>query len=174
MAETPEIPEAKDPFDKKVAVTIAMMAVILSFIANTGDDAKTEAILKTNKATNAWGYFQAKSIKQSICESEKSTLTLLAHEGDKSKIESEIKTLDENIKRYKLEKDEVKSNAEKLVEEGEHCNTINQKCDRASLLLQIAIVISSVSILAGWKPLWLAGMAVGLAGAVVGALAFIA
>lgn len=60
MAEAPEIPEANDPFEKQVAVTIACLAVVLAFIGNKGDNAKTDAIIKTNEASNQWGYFQAK------------------------------------------------------------------------------------------------------------------
>ena len=37
MADAPEIPEANDPFEKRVAVTIALIAIVLSFIQNAGD-----------------------------------------------------------------------------------------------------------------------------------------
>ncbi len=46
MAEAPEIPEAKDPFEKRVAVTIAVLAVVLAVVGNKGDNAKTDAIIK--------------------------------------------------------------------------------------------------------------------------------
>ena len=42
------IPEAKDAFEKQVAVTIASLAVVLAVIGNKGDNAKTDAIIKTN------------------------------------------------------------------------------------------------------------------------------
>ena len=47
MPDAPEIPEAKDRFEKTVAITIAVVAVILSWMSNRGDDAKTSAIIKT-------------------------------------------------------------------------------------------------------------------------------
>jgi len=52
MPDAPEIPEAKDPFEKRVAVTIAILAVALAFIGNKGDNARTDAIIKTNEASN--------------------------------------------------------------------------------------------------------------------------
>lgn len=61
MPDAPEIPEAKDPFDKRVALSIAIIAICLSFVANLGDNAKTSAILKTSEASDQWNYFQAKS-----------------------------------------------------------------------------------------------------------------
>lgn len=45
MPEAPEIPEAKDPFEKQVAISIAALAVALSVIGNKGDNAKTDAII---------------------------------------------------------------------------------------------------------------------------------
>lgn len=76
MSETPEIPEANDPFSKQVAITIALLAVVLAFIENKGDNAKTDAIIKTSEAANRWGYYQSKSIKQNIYETE---LEILSH-----------------------------------------------------------------------------------------------
>ena len=78
MAEAPEIPEANDPFEKRAAVTIAILAVVLAVVGNKGDNAKTDAIIKTNEATNQWSYFQAKGIKGSIASAEQELLTLLA------------------------------------------------------------------------------------------------
>jgi hypothetical protein len=52
MSETPEIPEANDPFSKQVAITIALLAVVLALIENKGDNAKTDAIIKTSEAAN--------------------------------------------------------------------------------------------------------------------------
>ena len=60
MSETPEIPEANDPFSKQVAITIALLAVVLAVIENKGDNAKTDAIIKTSEASNRWGYYQSK------------------------------------------------------------------------------------------------------------------
>ena len=50
MADTPEIPEATDPFEKRVAISIAVLAVIMSLVGNLGDNAKTSSIIETNEA----------------------------------------------------------------------------------------------------------------------------
>ena len=51
-----------------LAATIAMLAVVLSFVGNCGDNAKTDAIIKTNEAANKWSHFQAKSVKGQLSE----------------------------------------------------------------------------------------------------------
>ena len=64
MADAVEIPETSDRFGRKVALCIAMMAVVLAFISTKGDNAKGDGLLAATKASGAWSYYQAKSIKE--------------------------------------------------------------------------------------------------------------
>ena len=113
MAEAPEIPEANDPFEKRVAVTIASLAVVLAVIGNKGDNAKTDAIIRTNEASNQWGYFQAKGIKGSIAISESELLSMLApSQTAAADILKKVETLKADAERYKEEQKEIKTRAE--------------------------------------------------------------
>ena len=173
MAETPEIPEAKDPFERMVAVSIAAMAVCLSVINTHGDNAKTDAIIKTNEASNKWGYFQSKSIKEHVDQSQVTTLTALSDtvvQADKRS--TLLAKLDEDIKRYGKEKTDIKAEAEALEKEAAKSQQINDRSDHGALFLQIGIVVASVAILSRWKPLWFSGLVLGVIGAVVGLSAF--
>ena len=173
MADTPEIPESKDPYEKQVAITIAMLAVILSLVSNFGDNAKTEAIIKTNEATNKWGYFQSKSIKEHLTSSESEILTLLSANGDKVAIDKALERLHADKERYGKEKGEIKGEAEQLIKDASTDQRINDRCDLSSLFLQFAIILCSVAILSRWKILWGLGLATGLGGAVVGVTAWL-
>ena len=173
MAETPEIPEAKDPFERMVAVSIAAMAVCLSVINTHGDNAKTDAIIKTNEASNKWGYFQSKSIKEHIGQTQVTTLTALSDSAVQAdKRSALLAKLDEEIKRYGKEKTDIKTEAEALEKDTAQSQKINDRSDHGALFLQIAIVVASVSILSRWKPLWFSGLVLGVIGAVVGLSAF--
>lgn len=169
----PEIPEAEDAFQKRVALSIAIMAVILSFIGNRGDNAKTDAIIKTNEASNKWGYFQAKSIKGQMSRMEAELLASLSGETLAEKSAKLIEKLKADSERYDSEKAEIKTEAEHLATEAQQQSEINDKCDRASLFLQIGVVICSVAILSGWKPFWLIGVGLGIVGTVIGAGVFL-
>ena len=171
MSDSLEIPEAKRPFEKRVAITIAVLAAALSFIGNVGDNAKTDAIIKTNEASNAWGYYQAKSIKERICGSEMDTLGILFAGGDRNALDEKTKSLREDIARYQKESSEIKSDAEKLTQEAAHCSKVNDRCDQSSLILQLAIILCSVAILSEWRALWLTGIAAGAVGVILGATA---
>ncbi len=172
MSEAPEIPEAEDPFAKRIALTIAILAVIMSFIGNHGDNAKTDAIIKTNEATDTWAHFQSKSLKghaYQIAIDELETLT----PGDPAKRDALVLKYRQKIADYETEKSKLQSDAEALVAEARHGSAINDRTDLASLLLQIGVILCSVAILVKHRGFWFAGMGVGAAGAVIGATAFL-
>ena len=174
MAEAPEIPEANDPFEKRAAVTIAIIAVVLAVVGNKGDNAKTDAIIKTNEAANQYSYYQAKGIKGSIASAEHELLTLLAPVqtagADLAKVSERLKADEE---RYKSEQVKIKADAEEAKKDAEIGSKINDRCDQSSLALQIAVVIASVSILARSRAFWIASIVLGVAGTAIGVMAFL-
>lgn len=181
MPDAPEIPEARDPFEKRAAVTIAILAVALAVVGNKGDNAKTDAIIKTNEAANKWGHYQAKSIKGNIASAEQELLTLLApsqngdaevakkHDLLKARVEERIA---KKTAEYEKEMPELMKEALKLQEEAGVGSKINDRCDQGSLALQVAIVIASVSILAHSRAFWIASIALGFVGIGIGVAAF--
>lgn len=174
MPERPEIPEAKDSFEKMVAISIATMAVVLSVVGNHGDHAKTEAIIKTTEASNRWAYFQSKSIKEHLAQTELSSLLVLSPQiMDPAKSHALLEKLPEQIKRYETEKEAIKAEAEALEKDAAKKLRITERSDAGTLLLQIAIVLSSVAILSKWKPSWFAGLLLGAAGAAMGLSAYL-
>ena len=163
-APAPEIPEAKDRFEKSLAVSIACMAVMLSFITDHGDDAKTDAILSTNEATNAWSYFQAKSTKQHVTESDLHLLGALElREGTDI-----VAKLEAELARYEAEKAEIKATAEELAAQASHASAVDERAGQGALFLQLAIVLASVAILARWSKLWVVSLLVALLGTGIG------
>jgi hypothetical protein len=173
MAEAPEIPEAKDPFEKRAALTISIVAIFLAFIGNLGDNAKTEAIIKTNQSSDRWGYFQAKGIKGQMAGMQSSLMAAVAGPNASEEARAEIARLKKESERYEGEKGEIKKEAEGLQKEAAHNAAINDRCDHASLFLQLSVVFCSVSILARSQKLWFVGIVLGAIGAVIGVTAFL-
>ncbi len=138
MPDAPEIPEAKDPFDKRVALTIAILAICLSFIANLGDNAKTSSILRTSEASDQWNFFQAKSTKAQLAAMHGDLMMRLSSEERFEDSKNRAVELGKDAQRYDIEKAEIKKEAESLVAQAKHFSAINDRCDQAALLLQIA------------------------------------
>lgn len=166
-----ELPEAKDPFEKMVALTIAIIAVVLSFVENHGDNAKTDAIVKTNEASNRWAFYQAKSLKGNLAESTSELLSLLAP-ADAAAAKVKQEKMEKEVARYDEEKKKIRTEAEAFQKEASEALAINDRCDEGSLLLQISVVLCSVAILTRWKPVFLVGVILGAGGAVVGISSF--
>jgi hypothetical protein len=169
MVETPEIPEANNHFERRVALTIAIMAVVLAVISMKGDNAKGDGLLAATKASSQWAYFQAKSIKEHSYELQKETLKVFPSQAS---IAGLIETYDKKIENYTKEKDEIKKQADALEGEVISSSKINDRCDLGGLLLQIGIVICSIAILVEWPLFWIIGSILGILGTITGATAY--
>lgn len=172
MSDAPEIPEAKDPFERRVALTIAIIAIFLSFVGNLGDNAKTDAIIKTNEASNQWGYYQAKSIKGQLAALQANLLTRSPGSNTPENA-AEIDRLRKEADRYETEQDGIKAKAMELQAAASNKSSVNDRCDQSSLFLQVAVVVCSVSILAQSHKFWWAGIIAGACGIAIGITAFL-
>lgn len=169
MADTPEIPDAKDPFEKRVAVSIAMLAAVLAFVSMRGDNAKTDAGLRTTEASNQWAFFQAKASREHTLGVEINLLNAMNPSALNVDVANQLKAkAADEIARYKIERDEIKGKAEAMTKEAATFSGINDRCDLGALFMQIAIVILSAAILSRMNLMFYVGAALGAAGAVAG------
>src|SRR5258706_14685923 len=53
-----------DPSNKKVALFIALLALVLAFAETLGKGSQTSALASHIEASNLWAFFQAKTIRQ--------------------------------------------------------------------------------------------------------------
>src|SRR6476659_4771022 len=139
-----------DPFAGRIAVMTAILATIGALFGYmsgaTQNDAllfKNDAAIKKTEASDQWNFYQAKSNKQNLAELG-ATLTT----GEQSaKYASEVD-------RYKKEKDEIKTQAEKLEAAGkdaerksEESMHTHHRWAQAMTLIQIAIALAAITIL---------------------------
>jgi Na+/glutamate symporter len=130
---------------------------------------KNNAAIKKTEASNQWNYYQAKSGKQNLAEL---ALEIVPAER-KANYQDEIK-------RYKDEKGQIKKDAEKLEAEAK---SWDQRSDdqmhqhhrwaQATTVLQIAIAMAAIALLTRKKWLEWAMFVAGALGALIGALAFL-
>lgn len=167
----PELPEARDPFERVIALCVAVLAVALAFVDNTGNNGQAEAIVKTSLAANQWAHYQAKSLKENLAESDAALLAVLAPSGS-AQAQSKRDEVKKESARYEVEKKEIKAKAESLQKEAERGQKIDDQCDVAALFLQIAVVICSIAILVRWRAIFFVGASVGLVGVYQSVIAF--
>ena len=158
-----------DPSNKKIALLIALLALVLAFSETLGKAAQTSALSLNIEASNLWAFFQAKTIRQTVLRTAAEQADLAAaSEKTKKQVDSWKKTAE----RYQSEPE----TSEGRKELAERAKAAEQKRDRAlaayhhyelaSAAVQIAIVLASAAIITGAMALTWIGIGLGVVGIV--------
>jgi hypothetical protein len=179
MAEV-ELPNAEEleeikgkAFTRRVALVTAIFAVILAITSLGGNNAMKEMLLAQQQSSDQWAFYQAKVIREHLYRSQKLRLEVdLFEPGNvvrpeiRERLESLMKKMGEEEARYNAEKKEIEKEAKKLEHERDVNRDKDPYFDYGEVLLQIAIVMASVSILSGSRPVFYFA----LSGAILGTL----
>jgi hypothetical protein len=158
---------ARDPFDKRVAATMAILAAALAIVSVLGHITTTEELLLQQKASDQWSYYQAKSIRR--YESEVARDMFAAMRND-AKSEEYTK----NGERYRKDDDEIQKQAQELENESHVRGRQALRLHFGEVFLEISIVLASLAILSKRALFWYTAIAGGAVGAVIGATAYFA
>jgi len=156
-----ELEEHKvSPFTRRVALTTAIYAVFLAVTALGGNNAMKEMLLAQQQSSDQWAFYQAKVIREHQYRIEKLRLELdLAEkEGLKPEVRKRYEALKDQMAqeeaRFRTEKKDIEKDARKLERERDVNRNKDPYFDYAEVLLQIAIVASSIAILASSAPMY--------------------
>ena len=157
--------EADATFRKFTGIYLGIVAMLLAITALGGSNA-TKTMLNANiQASDIYGYYQAKNIRQTVYQltAEQLDAELLAlpemPEAARTKIEDRIKRYRERVERYESDpstgdgKKELLAKAKEFEARRDHAAERDPNFDFAEALFQIAIVLGSVSIVAASRPL---------------------
>jgi hypothetical protein len=170
---------AHSTFDRKVAVTVAIIAAVLAGVAMLGHRKHNDTLIhKTMKGqlevkeSNTWAQYQAKRLRQQMDILQIQTLTRLPTDKWPAPAQDpEVTKLKEEVARYKTELEELKAQGEGVQEEvkkadaeAEHAHHQANWLDFAHLAVELGLVICSLGILTKRKLFWLGGIAVTVVG----------
>ena len=164
MSETQELEEhlehAKDPFDKRVAATMAIIAAALAIVSVLGHIMTTEELLNQQKASDQWSYYQAKSIRRYESEVARDLFTAM-------KLSDKSHEYTDNAAKYRKDDEEIQKQAEELEKESHRHGQQALGAHFGEVFLEFSIVLASLAILAKRAILWYGAMVAGLIGACV-------
>ncbi|MGB8872606.1 MAG: DUF4337 domain-containing protein [Desulfobaccales bacterium] len=141
-------------FPRRVALITGIFAVILAISHLGGDMATKEMLMAQQQASDQWAFYQAKNIRENIDRNQKTILTLNLLEKDalkpevRQRYEEELRQVTAAEGRYAAEKDEIEKEARHLEQERDLYRSKDPYFEYAEVLLAIAIVMSSIAILA--------------------------
>lgn len=162
--------QKKNRFSKRVALTTALFAVVLAITSLGGNNAMKELLLTQQQASDQWAYYQSKVMREHLYRVE----TLKAQQALAGDVTGKARAmLGENARlfgaeerRYENEKKEIENKALQLQQQRDVAQSRDPYFDYAEVLLQIAIVLASISILSGSRPV----LVISVASAVLGSI----
>ncbi len=158
-SELPNLEELEElgskSFTKRIALTTAIFAVLLAITSLGGNNAAKEMMLAQQQSSDQWAFYQAKAMRENLYKI--NGLSMEAYLLDRGPaMKPNIKKLyasmlkDSKVEeaRYREEKKKIEEEARRLEAERDKNRAKDPYFDYAEVLLQISIVMASISILA--------------------------
>ena len=152
-----------EPMLRPVAFTMSVLAVLVAVTTVLGHRTHTEAVLDQNKATDQWNEYQAHKIRSNDTFLAADLLSVVTV-SDKSAAERLAKGYADHQAKWA---DETKEDMQKAVVLETRVEQAEARADRFDLgeaLLEIGLVITSVTLLTRSRIYWYFGMIFALGG----------
>lgn len=175
---------AHDPFDKRVAMTMAIVAATLATVTLLSHRAhndtlryQSEAAIQQNRATDHWGYYQAKNIRRHQYQAYDQISSFVAvSSGKEEAAERARSNWAKKAAQYKkelpeMEKDghEKELEVDRLMEKSHAAHHQADFFDGGELGIEIALILCSIAVLTKRAAFWYSGILFGVIGAGVAA-----
>ena len=160
-------------FSRRVALTTAIYAIVLSIAAMGANNAVKEMLLKQQQSSDQWAFYQAKVIREHQYRGQKMVVeTQLADPStvkgaEREKLAALAGKFAEEERRYNAEKKDIEKDAKKLEHERDLFRERHPYFEFGEVLLQIAIVSASVSILSTSRQMFWFSLVLAVLGAVL-------
>jgi hypothetical protein len=148
---------------RPVAFTMSLLAVLVAITTVLGHRTHTEAVLNQNKATDQWNLYQAKKIRASDTQLASDLLSVVAI-SDKAGAQKIAKAYADHQAKWVDDLKEEQEKAEVLETKVQQAEARANRFDLSEALLEIGLVISSVTLLTRTKMYWYLGIVFSLLG----------
>ena len=171
-----------DPSNKKIALLIAVLALVLAFSETLGKGSQTAALSQNIEAANLWAFFQAKTVRlttvRTAAETMETALPQITSKEAREAMEKRIADWKRTAARYDSEPETNEGRKELAVRAKE----MEAKRDRSlaayhhfevsSAAVQIAIVLASAAIITGTAALTWIAIGLGVVGVAFSLIGF--
>jgi ribosome-binding ATPase YchF (GTP1/OBG family) len=148
---------------RPVAFTMSVLAVLVAITTVLGHRTHTEAVLDQNKATDQWNEYQAKKIRSYNTMLSEDLLSVV-NIGDKDAAQKIAKAYAGHQEKWNADLKDEQKKAEALETKVEQAEARADRYDLSEAMLEIGLVITSVTLLTRRRLYWYFGMIFALAG----------
>jgi hypothetical protein len=155
-----------------VALTMTVLAVLVAVVTVLGHRTHTEAIITQDKATDQWNYYQAHKIRSNDTALVSDLLTVVTI-ADKEAAKKIAKGYADHQAKWADNLKEEQEQAEALETKVEKAEARADRFDLGEAMLEIGLVITSITLLTKKRAYWFVGLGfsvVGIVAAVMGVL----
>ena len=177
MSEADELKEAAERARESkqlapVSLTMAILAVFVATVSLMGHRAHTEEILLQTRATDQWGYYQAKNMRRNNLEALDDVLTAL--ENTKAERAQEVsKRYHEELEKYRDQQKDIQGEARNLEADVQRASRRADRFDLGEVFLEIALVVTSITLLTDKRAYWYFGFVLAAIGLICAASGFL-
>jgi hypothetical protein len=168
MTEGIELPETHhggedDPMVLLVSITISIMAVLVAAATLLGHRAHTEELLRQSQAADRWAQYQAKSVRLHETQGFSDVVNIVAS-LDKKKGATLREKYQKEVEHYQSDKEDISAEAKNLEAERDLAGRRADRFDGGEAILEIGLLICSVTMMTKRKLFWFGGTLIGALG----------
>jgi len=152
--------EAKENWLRWCAMLSALFAVMAALSGLIASSYANTAMLEQIRASDQWGYYQAKGIKALVVDAQNNVLKQFP-QPDKAEIAN---TENDKLLRYKQEEEAIHAEAERLTQASEQHMTQHEIVARAVTCFQVAIAMIAIVVLTKRRRFLIFSVGLGIAG----------
>jgi hypothetical protein len=165
--------EAKhDPSLVPVTMTMAVLAVLVATVSLLGHRSSTEEVILQNKVTDQWSHYQAKDTRRHNDELIADLTGIVAPKDAEASARLQEKIRAE-AERYRDDQKELGAKGRELEQEFGVAHRKTDRLDLGEVFLEIALVITSITLLSGRRVYWHLGLLFAAAGILIAVSAWI-
>jgi hypothetical protein len=150
---------------RPVAFTMSVLAVMVAVTTVLGHRTHTEAVLDQNKATDQWNEYQAHKIRSNDTALASDLLSVVTI-SDKDAAARITKSYTDHQAKWADQTKDDKEKADALETKVEQAEARANRFDLAEAMLEIGLVITSVTLLTRSRVYWYLGIVFSIAGIV--------
>ncbi|WP_263367335.1 DUF4337 domain-containing protein [Edaphobacter bradus] len=157
---------------RSISLAISVLAVLVAMVTVLGHRTHTEAVLMEARASDTWNEYQAKKIRMDNLQVTTDILALQPS-GDPARVKSKIDEYNAHIAKWKSDLAEEQQQAREYEAEVSSAEKKAARYDLGEALLQIAVVLSSITLFTRNRTYFVLGIALGATGLLVASSALL-
>jgi hypothetical protein len=167
-----EMKEAGEHGMRQVSLAISVLAVLVAIVTVLGHRTHTEAVLMQTRAADQWNLYQATKIRQEQVSTTTDLLSLQPSANDAG-VQKKLAEYRSHMQKWNGEIADEQAKAQDLEHEVSRSERRADRYDLGEALLEIAVVLSSITLLTRQKAYFIFGLSLGLVGLLAAASALL-